>query len=189
MSTRPENGEVTAVERDSPKPYQISEEMLPLVYEELRRLAAGYLRRERPEHTLQATAVVHEAYMRLMEQTSVEWGDRTHFTAQIAHMMRQILVDHARERAAGKRGGDHERVALAEAEALGLTDGRPYDLVELDDALLSLEKVDTRKARIVELHFFGGLTLDEIADVVGGSRATVKREWWRARAWLFRELM
>lgn len=185
MTTRPEIGE----NGDAPERYTISENMLPLVYEELRRLAAGYLRRERPEHTLQATAVVHEAYMRLMEQTSVEWGDRTHFTAQVAHMMRQILVDHAREREILNPGGDRERIALAEAEALGLTGGRQYDLVELDDALLSLEKVDARKSRIVELHFFGGLTLDEIADVVGGSRTEVKREWWRARAWLFKELM
>lgn len=164
----------------------VADAMLPLVYDELRLLAASYLRRERPNHTLQATAVVHEAYLRLVAQTGMEWTDRAHFTALMAHMMRQLLVDHIRERGAVKRGGGLERVALDEAAVS--TQGRPCGLLALDDALSSLARLDAQKATIIELHFFGGLTLEEVAEVLGVSRTTVKRQWRRARAWLYREL-
>lgn len=161
-------------------------EVMPLVYEELRRLAAGYLRRERPSHTLQATAVVHEAYLRILEQDGIRWQNRAHFMGLTAHIMRRILVEHAREQKAVKRGGGLERVTLA--EAVGLARERSPDLVALDDALQALEKIDSQKASIVELHFFGGLTMDEITEYLGISRPTVVREWRRARAWLYREL-
>ncbi len=159
---------------------------LPLVYEELRRIAGSYFRRERPGHTLQATAVVHEVYIRLMEQTGVRWKSRTHFVGRVAHMMRRILVDYAREHNAAKRGGGRQRVSLSEASDLSA--GRPPDLVALDDTLRSLEKVDPQKARLVELRFFAGLSLEETAGILRISRPTVVREWRRTRAWLYREL-
>jgi RNA polymerase sigma factor (TIGR02999 family) len=165
---------------------EAAEEVLPLVYEELRCIAVGYLQRERPGHTLQATAVVHEVYLQLMVQTGVRWQNHAHFIGRTAHMMRRILVDHARERNALKRGGAQQRVTLTEARVL--TDGRPPDLVALDDALRGLDEVDRRKASIVEQHFFGGLTFDEIAEVQGISQKTAVREWQRARIWLYHEL-
>ena len=160
------------------------ERMLPLVYDELRRLAAAYLRRERPGHTLQPTALVHEAYVRLIDQRQVDWSNRAQFVGLAAVMMRRILVNHARDRAAGKRGGGAEHVPLTLAgDRLGSPE---MDVLDLHDALEKLAEVDERKSRIVELKFFGGLTTDEIAETLGVSRATVEREWTFARAWLYR---
>ncbi len=161
-------------------------ELMPLVYEELHRLADGYFRRERPGHTLQATAVVHEAYLQILEQDGIRWQNRAHFIGRIAHVMRRILVEYARERNAAKRGGGRQRVTLT--EAAGLAGERAPDLVALDDALRALAAIDAQKASIVELRFFGGLTMAEIAEVLGVSRPTVVRGWRRARAWLYREL-
>jgi RNA polymerase sigma factor (TIGR02999 family) len=157
--------------------------MLPLVYDELHRLAAGYLRRERPDHTLQPTALVHEAYLRLVRQRQVDWRNRAQFLGVAAGMMRRILVNHARDRSAGKRAGGREQVSLSLVE-----DGRgppDIDLIALEDALARLTSLDERKGRVVELRFFGGLAMDEIAEVLGISRATVEREWSFARAWLY----
>jgi RNA polymerase sigma factor (TIGR02999 family) len=159
------------------------ERMLPLVYDELRRLAAGYLRRERPGHTLQPTALVHEAYVRLIDQRQVDWSNRAQFIGLAAVMMRRILVNHARDRVADKRGAGAEHVPLTVA---GDPMGAPeVDLLDLHDALDRLAELDRRKSQIVELKFFGGLTIEEIAETVQISRATVEREWKFARAWLF----
>jgi RNA polymerase sigma factor (TIGR02999 family) len=160
--------------------------LLPIVYEELRRLAAAYLRRERAGHTLQPTALVHEAYLRLMKDRPDRWQNRAHFSAIAAHSMRQILIERARARAALKRGGAQPRVTLDEALVAGET--RSVDLVALDEALDRLEQLDPEQARLVELRFFGGLTIEETADAMGISPATVKRHWTVARAWLAREL-
>jgi RNA polymerase sigma factor (TIGR02999 family) len=165
---------------------QAAERVLPLVYEELRQIAARQLREERGDHTLQATALVNEAYLRLQGQEGFEWPSRAHFFAFAAHLIRRVLVDHARHRNRAKRGGKIERVALAEARDLALE--RPPDLVALDDALSHLETLDPRKAAVVELRYFGGLTLEEIAHHLGISPETVGREWRRARAWLYTEL-
>jgi len=159
------------------------ERMLPLVYDELRRLAAGYLRRERVGHTLQPTALVHEAYVRLIDQRQVDWANRAQFIGLAAVMMRRILVNHARDRVADKRGAGAEHVPLTVA---GDPVGAPeIDLLDLHDALERLAELDRRKSEIVELKFFGGLTIEEIAETVQVSRATVEREWKFARAWLF----
>ena len=160
------------------------ERLMPVVYGELRRLAASYLRSERPDHTLQPTALVHEAYMRLSDQRSVEWANRSHFFHIAARIMRRILVDHARRRRAAKRDAASFRVTLADAEAAD----RAPELIALDTALSGLEKLDPQQARIVELRFFGGLTVEETAEATGVSTATVKREWRTARAWLQREI-
>ncbi len=162
-----------------------AEEVLPLVYDELRRIAASYFHRERMGHTLQATAVVHEAYVRLVEDSGVEWQNRAHFIGRIAHMMRHILVDHARERQADKRGGKARRVTLLEAERAA---DRPPDLLELDQALCGLAKLDPKKASIVEMRFFGGLTIPEVAEVFETSPSSVFRQWRQAKTWLYREL-
>lgn len=159
-----------------------AEQVLPLVYEELRRIAARQLRRERDAHTLQATAIVHEAYLRLNGQTGLEWPSRAHFFAFAAHLIRRILVDHARIRNRAKRGGGKEHLTLTEAADLALS--KSPDLEALDEALAALEKVDVRKAAVVELKFFGGLSLEEIAGQLGISPETVSREWRRAKAWL-----
>lgn len=159
-----------------------AEQVLPLVYEELRRIAARQLRRERESHTLQATAIVHEAYLRLNGQAGLEWPSRAHFFAFAAHLIRRILVDHARTRNRAKRGGGKDHLSLTEAADLALS--RSPDLEALDEALASLEKVDVRKAAVVELKFFGGLSLEEIAGQLGISPETVSREWRRAKAWL-----
>ncbi len=161
-------------------------EAMPLVYDELREIAHRYFRRERSDHTLQATAVVHEAYMRLVEETGVRWQSRSHFVGTVAHMMRRILVDYAREHAASKRGGDAQKVTLMEARVVA--EDRPPDLVRLDETLDELAQIDPQKAEIVELRFFGGLTIDETAQFLGISTATVIRQWRRARAWLFGQL-
>ncbi len=162
---------------------QALDQMLPLVYDELHRLAANYLSRERADHTLQPTALVHEAFLRLINQREVDWRNRAQFLGVAASLMRRILVNHARDRAAAKRAGDWERVSLS---LVDLPSGEPdVDLMALEDALQRLAALDERKARVVELRFFGGLSIDEAAEVLGISHATVEREWSFARAWLF----
>ena len=161
--------------------------LMPLVYDELHRLAERYLRRERPDHTLQATALVHEAYLRLVDQTQAHWQDRAHFIGIAACLMRQILVQHARAHQAAKRGHGGRKLSLD--EAAGWSDEHPLDLVALDDALRTLATLDPEKSRIVELRFFGGLTVEETAEVLGLSPRTVHRAWDLTKAWLRRELI
>jgi RNA polymerase sigma factor (TIGR02999 family) len=162
------------------------EDLLPLVYVELRRLASRYLRHESIGHTLQPTALVHEAYLRLIDQRRVRWRNRAHFYGIAAQIMRRILVDHARAQAADKRGGDCEHIPLVEDQ---LPSGNAeVNLVALDEALERLAALDPQQARIVELRYFGGLTIDEVAEVTRVSAATVVREWTLARAWLRAEL-
>lgn len=166
---------------------EAAEKLMPMVYDVLHRLAVGYIRRERSDHTLQATAVVNEAYMALVEQAGVmHWNNRTHFIAFMARVMRRVLVDYARNRNYAKRGGQARKVTLLEATQLS-TQKTP-DLIALDDALTSLGEIDPRKASLVEMRFFGGLTVEEVADALDLSRATAVREWRNARAWLYREL-
>jgi RNA polymerase sigma factor (TIGR02999 family) len=160
--------------------------MFPVVYDQLRRLAAAALRRERADHTLQPTALVHEAFLRLSATSDAPWHDRTHFVALAARVMRRVLVDHARGRNARKRGSGEVRVSLDEIDVPAATSG--VDLVALDDVLGRLAEFDPRQARIVELRFFGGLTVEETAALIDTSDRTVKREWQMARAWLKREL-
>jgi RNA polymerase sigma factor (TIGR02999 family) len=162
--------------------------LIPLVYDELRRLAAGYLRRERPGQTLQATALVHEAYMRLIRPADRPWTGRTHFLAIAAVSMRQVLVDRARRRNAAKRGGGGERITLDDALVPAPTSDDGVDLVALDRALTDLAALDAQQARLVELRYFGGLTVEETAAVLGVSPATVKRHWTLARAFLKKAL-
>ena len=158
-------------------------ELLPLVYDELRKLAAKYLRREREGHTLQPTALVHEAYLRLIDQTQVRWQNRAHFFGVAAQMMRRILVDHARTHNAEKRGGEFQLLSLDENIDVSATPAA--DLVALDDALNRLAAIDEQKSRIVELRFFGGLSVEETAEVLGVSAPTIKRQWRMAKAWLY----
>lgn len=165
---------------------QSLDSLLPIVYQELRRLAASYLRRERPGQTLQPTALVHEAYLRLMKDRPDRWQNRAHFCAIAAHSMRQILIERARARGAIKRGGGGPRITLDEALVAG--GERSIDLLALDQALERLAAMDAGQARLVELRFFGGLTVEETADALDMSPATVKRHWTVARAWLAREL-
>ena len=160
--------------------------LTPLVYEELRRQAARYLRRERPGHTLQTTALIHEAYLRLIDAKDVNWQSRAHFFAVAANLMRRILVEHARRRDAAKRGGSHIRVQLDEAVATADEDG--VDLLAIDQALDRLAAIDPQQARVVELRFFSGLSVEETAAALGVSPKTVKRDWSVARAWLRREI-
>ncbi len=160
--------------------------LLPLVYDEMRRIASRYLRRERVGHTLQTTALVHEAYLRLIDQQQVNWQSRAHFYGIAAQMMRRILIDHAREQQADKRGGGMPKIAID--EALDAAEEKEVDLIALDDALNTLAKLDEQQSRIVELRFFGGLTIEETAAVLHISPATIKREWVMAKAWLHREL-
>jgi RNA polymerase sigma factor (TIGR02999 family) len=162
------------------------DELVPLVYSELRRRAAAYLRRERRDHTLQPTALVHEAYVRLMGQTRMTWKNRAQFCAIAAQMMRRILVDHARHRRADKRLGAGLRVAFD--DGMGIADPPDYELLQVHQALDELTRVYPRQAQIVELRFFGGLSEQEVATVLSLSRATVTREWQMARAWLFRRV-
>jgi RNA polymerase sigma factor (TIGR02999 family) len=161
-------------------------QLLPVVYQELRKLAQGYLRRERPDHTLQPTALINEAYLRLIKQDFPEWQSRRHFFGVAAQLMRQILVEHARTRAAGKRGGSKQKFSLD--EVLTFSDSQADDLVALDDALVALAKFDERKVRIIELRYFGGLSLDETAGALGLSVTTIGHELRLARAWLRREI-
>lgn len=162
------------------------QQLIPLVQEELHRIAVRCMRGERAEHSLQATALVNEAYVRLVDARQVNWQDRSHFLAIAARLMRRVLVDHARARLYEKRGGRAKRVTLV--EELGGSDERPYDLVALDEALETLGRVNARRSQVVEMRFFGGLSVEETAQVLGVSTDTVSRDWKLARAWLFREL-
>ncbi len=161
-------------------------ELLPHVYEDLRRLAGSYLRKERPEHTLQPTALVHEAYLRLLEQRLPNWQSRAHLLAISARMMRRILLNHAETRSAAKRGGGAPKLSLD--RALEVFDQRDVPAAALQAALQELEAMDPRQGQIVELRFFGGLSVEETAEVLGISSATVKREWAIAKLWLEREI-
>ena len=162
--------------------------LTPLVYGELRRLAEQHMRRERPDHTLQATALVHEAFLRLTGGASIAWENRAHFFKAAARIMRHVLVDHARSRGYAKRGGGGLRISIEDGAAAVLAEERAPDLVALDEALGRLERLDPRQHQVVELRFFGGLSVEETAEVLGVSAITVKRDWRSARAWLFAEL-
>jgi len=162
------------------------EEVLPLVYNELRRLAASYLRRERSDHTLQATALVHEAYLRLVEHEHANWQNRAHFFGAAAQLMRRILVDHARARLAAKRGSGPARVELT--EAIAMSQEQPAEMLALDESLTRLAALDPQQARIVELRVFAGLTVEETAEALTISPATVKRDWAMAKGWLLRQI-
>jgi RNA polymerase sigma factor (TIGR02999 family) len=162
------------------------DQLTPVVYDELRRLAASYMRRERQDHTLQSTALVNEAYLKLVDQKNVVWQNRAHFFGIAAQMIRRILVDHARAHKAEKRGGGAGVLSLD--EAIGVPERRDVEILSLNDALTRLTELDPQQGRIVELRFFTGLSIEETAEVVGVSPATVKREWASARAWLFREI-
>src|SRR3954453_13001435 len=162
------------------------DKLMPIVYNELRQQAARYLRRERAGHTLQTTALIHEAYVRLVDQRNVQWQNRAHFFGIAAQMMRRILVDHARTKKRAKRGGSDVKVSLADATVL--VKGQDLDVVALDEALNRLAEIDEQQSRVVELRFFSGLTVEETAEVMGISPATVKRDWSVAKAWLHREL-
>ena len=159
-----------------------AEQLLPVMYDELRGIASGYMRQERGDHTLQPTALVHEAYARLVDQTKTPWSDAAHFRAIAARVMRQVLVDHARKHGTLKRGGDRVRVTLS---GQATPNGEPdLDVLELDEAMNDLRELHQRKARVVELIFFGGMTHAEAARVVGVSQKTVEADWYAARAWL-----
>ena len=164
----------------------VPESLLASVYEDLRRMAAHQLAREQVGHTLQATALVHEAWMRLAGQAAENWQNRTQFIAVAAEMMRRVLVDHARARLRVKRGSGAVKVSLS--EAMELSDGREVEVLDLDRALHRLAQVDPRKAKLVELRYFGGLTMEEAADLLGTSLATAERDWKFSRAFLIREL-
>lgn len=163
------------------------DKLIPIIYEELRARAAGYLRRERHGHTLQTTALVHEAYLRLIDARHVRWQSRTHFFAIAATLMRRILVDHARRRTASKRGGSGIRLTVDEDLAVANAP-EGVDLIAVDEALERLAALDAQQARVVELRFFSGLSVEETAEVLGVSPRTVKRDWGVAKAWLHREL-
>lgn len=184
----PGQGEVTRLLAEISKGHPEAEaKLIPLVYDHLHQLAASYIRGERPDNTLQATGLVNEAYLRLVSQQPAEWRDRTHFFGIAARLMRQILVEHARARHAAKRGGTTP-LFVPVADVLDISSARSRELVELDDALQSLEELDPQQARVVELRFFGGMTVEETAEVLGISSRTVKRDWAVARAWLHGEL-
>jgi RNA polymerase sigma-70 factor, ECF subfamily len=174
-----ENGDREALDR-----------LMPIVYDELRRAARNYMRRERVSHTLEATALVNEVYLRLVDITSVQWQDRAHFFAIAASMMRRILLDAARARAAGKRGGGELRITLKDdvPASESQVSNQAADLIAIDDALQALSKLDARKAQVVELRFFGGLSVEEMAAVLRISPQSVKRDWKLARAFLLKEL-
>lgn len=161
-------------------------QLAPLIYDELHRMASRQLRREQNEHTLQSTALVHEVYLKLIDQERVQWQDRNHFFAVASQIIRCILVDHARARRSAKRGGGQTRLEFD--ESIALPGQRDADLLVLDDAMESLAQVDPRQSRIVELRFFGGLSIEETAQVLEVSPATVKRDWIVAKAWLYRQL-
>lgn len=162
------------------------EALMPLVYNELKRLAASYLRRERPDHTLQSAALVNEAYLRLVDQTQTRWQNKAHFYGIAAQMMRRVLADHARGHNAAKRGAGIPELELD--ETVVQSQSRNFDVMDLEEALQKLEKLDPQQGRIVELRFFSGLSIEDTANVLGISPATVKRDWAAARAWLFREV-
>jgi RNA polymerase sigma-70 factor, ECF subfamily len=160
--------------------------LIDLTYHELRKIAAGHMRRERSAHSLQTTDLVHEAYLRLAGQSVTPWRDRAHFFQVAAHVMRQILIDHARKRHAGKRGGGVPAISLD--KALDIAEAQSGDLLILEDALARLENLDSRQCQVVEMRFFAGMSEDEIAEVLGVSARTVNREWRMARAWLYKEV-
>lgn len=162
-----------------------AERLLPMVYAELHRLAASYMRRERPDHTLQPTALINEAYLRLVRE-DVDWNSRAHFIGLAAHVMRRVLVDHARAHRAEQRGGGLKRVELE--EHIAVAPEKMEDLVELDEALGRLQEVSPRQARVVELRYFGGLSVEQIGAILGIAPRSVKRDWALARIWLFQEL-
>jgi RNA polymerase sigma factor (TIGR02999 family) len=164
----------------------VVDELIPFLYRELKRIAAAQLLNERPGHTLQVTALVHEAYLKLVDQSQVHWQNRAHFFGVAAQVMRRILLDYAKGRARAKRGGDLRRTSFD--EALTVSYDRAYELVEIDEALQRLEALDQRQAKVVEMRFFGGLSVEETAEALGVSEPTVKREWAMARAWLHREI-
>jgi RNA polymerase sigma-70 factor, ECF subfamily len=161
--------------------------LLPVIYDELRKLAANYLRRERPDHTLQPTALVHEAYLRLVDQTRVNWQNRAHFFGVAARLMREVLIEYARAKNRQKRGGEF-KTQIALDSAVSFRNQKQLDVVAVDDALSKLEKLDARQSRIVEMKFFGGLTVEEIGEVLSVSPATVKREWSTAKLMLYKML-
>ena len=162
-----------------------AEELFPVVYDELRRLAKGYMSRETPGHTLQPTALVHEAYLKLVDQTRANWKGKTHFFAVGARVMRRLLVDHARERGALKRGAGWQSVTLTEAlDPLGGEPLGPEQIIDLESALDQLAEIDEREAKVVTLRFFGGLTVEQVAEVLGMSKRTVENDWRHAQAWL-----
>jgi RNA polymerase sigma factor (TIGR02999 family) len=162
------------------------DQLMPIVYDELRRLARHYISRERTGHTMQTTDLVHEAYLKLIDHTRMQWQDRTHFMAVAAQAMRRILVDHARARHRAKRGGDQLRVTLSQVADIAC--GQASDLIRLDEALTRLAAIDLRKSRIVELRYFGGLSVEETAEVLDISRTTLMRDWQTAKMWLMREM-
>ncbi|MCU1290549.1 MAG: polymerase sigma factor [Acidobacteria bacterium] len=166
---------------------EVVNNLLPLIYDELRKLAGNYLRRERVSHTLQPTALVHEAYIKLIDQKQVRWQNRAHFFGIAAQIMRRLLVDHARKHTADKRGGEIEKLPLEE-EILVVSNEKSAELLALDEALENLEKLDAQKAKIVELRYFGGLSIEETAEVLGVSVATVNRQWRMAKAWLYGQI-
>ncbi len=180
-------GEVTRLLGEVRQGHQEAmEQLLPLVYDELRRLAGGYFRRERSDHTLQPTALVHEAYLKLVDQRSVQWENRGHFLGVAATLMRRILLDYARVHRAEKRGGGGQKVMLD--EGMAISNMRAVEMISLDQALTKLAALDADQGRIVELRFFGGLSVEETAEVMKISPATVKRYWASAKAWLYREI-
>jgi len=189
MESRPEKSKAISriLQEWSEGRNEASEELMPLVYDELRRQASRYLRRERPGHTLQTTALIHEAYLRLVDQRGVSWQNRAHFFGIAAQAMKRILVDYAKARHRDKRGGAAENLPLDEARFV-VTGEKRVDLIALDEALARLAKFDPQQASIVDLKFFGGFTIEEIAETLRISPATVKREWNSAKAWLHGEI-
>ena len=186
-SMAPPPGEITQLlKRLSGGDRAAESRLVPLVYAELRRLAARYMWRERRDHTLQPTALVHEAYLKLIEQRRVSWQSRTHFFCVAARLMRRILVDHARQRGAAKRGGAHTKISLD--RSVGVQEQADLDVVALDEALDALSKLDPQQARVIELRFFAGLTIEEISEALRISPATITRDWVTAKAWLFDQL-
>ncbi|CAN5600745.1 sigma-70 family RNA polymerase sigma factor [soil metagenome] len=161
-------------------------DLMPLVYDELRRLARSYLQRERSDHTLQATSLVHEAYLRLIDHKTTTWQNRAHFFGVAAQLMRRVLVDYARRQRTGKRGGQCTKIEFN--EALAPSTARSVDVIALDDALRDLAELNPQHSQIVELRFFGGMTAEEVAEVLDVSPRTVQREWRMARAWLHRQI-
>lgn len=162
-------------------------DVFPLIYDELKKLANNYLRNERGNHTLQPTALVHEAYLKLVDHTRMNWQSRAHFLGMAATLMRQILIDHARRHRAGKRGGAEENFSLEEEFAI-VADEKPLDIIRLDEALKDLAKFDEFKSRLVELRYFGGLSIEETAEVLQVSEITIKRHWRLAKAWLAEQI-
>jgi len=186
MATRSSQGITQLLERWSQGDAEALDQLMPLVYDELHRLAGAYLRRERREHTLQPTALVNEAYLKLVRQRNIQWQNRAQFFGVAAQLMRRILVDHARANYAEKRGGDRVNVSLKNIGAFGTQPST--DVLALHDVLNRLAEIDPDQSRIVELRFFGGLTIEEAAEVMQVSHSTVEREWKIAKAWLKREL-